>query len=372
MVVIQTNGCAPVLTESAVLEVTLQEQLKAHPELVPIEEFGLEGPLMVVGRETALASGSADLVALSRRGDLVLVEFKTGPQNPDFRHALAQLLDYGADLWSMTFANFDQAVAIRYFRSQHCPPDSPTKNANGLLTAAAATWPGIEAAELEQFTDRLTNALRRGAFHYVVAAQRFVPAMEATVAYLNSAMPDSSFYLVELVCFEGDGVWAYEARTVAKPAKQTTTSASAPTTSENDFLASVIDDAYREALRHLLDFCRELELRFAWGTKGTSIRLLTPYKAEPVSIAWLFPSGGLGWMGLSDVTLGYDTSAISKVPELVKPTADYVEKVSTIPQGVAAKPAPISGSTFAPSAVISEHLAIEGAISSLVDQIQAL
>ncbi len=372
MVVNQVDGTAPVLTEAGVLEVILQEQLKAHPELVPIEEFGLAGPLMVVGRETPLPSGSADLVALSRQGDVVMVEFKTGPQNPDFRHALAQLLDYGGDLWTMTFATFDQAVAVRYFQSLHCPADSPTKNATGLLAAAAATWPGIDGAELEQFTDRLTNALRRGAFHYVVAAQRFVPAMQATVDYLNSAMSDSSFYLVELVCFEGDGVSVYEARTVTKPAKQTATKGSTPTTSEHDFLASVIDDDYREALRQLLDFCRELGLRFGWGTKGTSIRLLTPYKAEPISIAWLFPSGGIGWMGLSDLTLGHDASTVSKVAELAKPMANYVAEVSTIPHGVPAKPASINGSTFTASAVASQLTVIEGVISHLVEQFTAL
>jgi len=40
-----------------------------------------------------------------------LAEFKTGPQNPDFRHALAQAVDYGADLWGMTPDEFDATVA---------------------------------------------------------------------------------------------------------------------------------------------------------------------------------------------------------------------------------------------------------------------
>jgi RecB family endonuclease NucS len=66
----------------------LQEVVKANPQLLPAQDLGLDGDLLVVGRETTLASGSIDLLCLSRTGELVLVEFKTGPQNPDFRHAL--------------------------------------------------------------------------------------------------------------------------------------------------------------------------------------------------------------------------------------------------------------------------------------------
>ena len=78
-------------------ELQLQEQLKRQPELLPLEELGLVGPALVVGRESSLDSGRVDLVLLGNGGDLAVVEFKTGPQNPDFRECLAQLLDYGSD-----------------------------------------------------------------------------------------------------------------------------------------------------------------------------------------------------------------------------------------------------------------------------------
>jgi hypothetical protein len=71
----------------AASEHDLQEVVKSNPQLVPAQDLGLDGDLLVVGRETTLASGSIDLLCLSRTGELVLIEFKTGPQNPDFRHA---------------------------------------------------------------------------------------------------------------------------------------------------------------------------------------------------------------------------------------------------------------------------------------------
>ncbi len=120
-------------------ELQLQEQLKNNPDLLPVEEFGINGPLMVVGRETQLPSGAADLIALARGGEVMIVEFKIGPQNADFRRVVAQLLDYGSDLWQMSIEDFQSTVARRYFESDHCRHmklrglDSLEKAARGLL-----------------------------------------------------------------------------------------------------------------------------------------------------------------------------------------------------------------------------------------------
>ena len=117
------DGSRPVLEQvPAEHELQLQEQLKLHPELLPLDELGLVGPAVVVGRESGLDSGRVDLVLLGHGGDLALVEFKTGPQNPDFRECLAQLLDYGSDLWGMTVEEFEARVARPYFTGLHCSP----------------------------------------------------------------------------------------------------------------------------------------------------------------------------------------------------------------------------------------------------------
>ena len=62
-------------------EAQLQELMKENPDLLPIEEFGMTGPLMVVGRETTLPSGAVDLIGISRSGDLLPIEYKTGPHS---------------------------------------------------------------------------------------------------------------------------------------------------------------------------------------------------------------------------------------------------------------------------------------------------
>ena len=47
-------------------EEELQELVKENPDILPFEEYGFTGPLMIVGRETTLPSGSVDLVGLAR------------------------------------------------------------------------------------------------------------------------------------------------------------------------------------------------------------------------------------------------------------------------------------------------------------------
>ena len=108
------GGATSILTEAlADDEAQLQELVKDNPDLIPIEEFGFEDNLMVVGREARLPSGAVDLVGVTRNGNILVMEFKTGPQNSDFRHALAQLLDYGSDLWELDYEEFEISVAKR-------------------------------------------------------------------------------------------------------------------------------------------------------------------------------------------------------------------------------------------------------------------
>jgi len=141
LVVETAKGDSPVLEEvEAHDEAQLQERLKQQPDLLPLAELGLGGPALVVGRETPLASGKIDLVLLGNGGDLCIVEFKTGPSNPDFRSCIAQLLDYGSDLWKLSLDEFEAQVAARYFRSDRCPPGAPGAGGDSLAAAAQACW----------------------------------------------------------------------------------------------------------------------------------------------------------------------------------------------------------------------------------------
>lgn len=59
MIVVQGDGStSTVLTEIlADNEAQLQERMKNTPDLLPVDEFDMTGPLLVIGRETRLPSG---------------------------------------------------------------------------------------------------------------------------------------------------------------------------------------------------------------------------------------------------------------------------------------------------------------------------
>lgn len=313
-------------------ELELQDLIKDDPDLLPIEEFGFDPPVMVVGRETRLKYGAADLVLLTRSGRLLVVEFKRGKVNPDFRHALAQLLDYGAQLAKMTTAEFESTVATDYFNGRTCPAGSPVKGMDSLAGAAAAQWPGISQEEMSTLLDYLSVSLQRGEFHFVLVSQDFRDGMGDTIAYLNSAMSRARFYAVELVKFSGENLSAFETRTVWMPAVAGVGSRPPESVDEETFLAGVDDPVYRESLREFLELCRGLGLKLAWGDRGASIRIKTIDKAEPVSIGWLFPTQGSYWYGLSGLSLGYDvySANLQRTPIALPALQAYVGSLETL------------------------------------------
>lgn len=326
----QEDGLSPVLTEVlADSEFQLQEIVKENPDLLPIDEFGITGPLMVVGRETTLPSGAVDLLCLAQDGELFLIEFKTGPQNSDFRRVLAQLLDYGSDLWRMSYEEFESTVTSRYFSSNHCR-DERLRGKASLDEAIYEFWPDLQEEE-DSVRENLSQRLDAGAFHYVVVAQRFTQGTEKTIEYLNAATSEARFYAVELVRFAAEGLSAFEARTVLKPETQSLGSKQKEATSQARFLGQIVDDTYRKTLQELLEVCRGLGLHvLARFARGPSIRLPVQGRSEKVSIGWVFPPGVSGWMGLTDLTLGFNPKDVEKLPA-APAFENYVRKVGELP-----------------------------------------
>lgn len=342
--IVQVDGRAVPLEETkAENELELQALVKNNPDLLPIEEFGMTGPLLVVGRETTLPSGAVDLVAIARSGEILVIEFKTGPENSDFRRVLAQLLDYGSDLWSLTFDEFEVSVATRYYSSHYCE-DSRLRNLESIDSAARAIWTDATDDEMLTLRERIERQLATGRFSYVVVAQRFTDTVVRTADYLNEIMAGARAYAVEIVKFDGKGVTAFETRTVLKPNPRTTTPASY--LDEERFLASVSDEQYRSFLREFFQACRSLDYRFDWGTSGVSVRLPTPDRPEPLTAAWLFQPGRSGWMGLTDVNFGYDPSSANQTPSVRAALDAYVEAIGELEGRVRAKAKNLSESVW--------------------------
>lgn len=350
-------------------EHALQEIMKANPQLIPSDDLGMDGELVVVGRETTLASGSIDLLCLARSGDLVLIEFKTGPQNPDFRHALAQVIDYGSDLWGTSVEDFDRGVVQRYLSGGHCDPQY--KGVADLDELIGRSGWELSESQREALGARLSDVLKVGDFTFVVAAQRFTAGMSTSLDYLNTTMRRGRFYLVEVVRLQGQDLVAHAAQVVSSPPKAAGSGGStvASQANESDFLDRIESDAYRDAMKDIFATCRKLGLTLAWGAKGTSIRIETPDRSEPLSIGWAFLEGD-HWYGARHLTFGVDEASLQENPSVRPHVLAFVERVTQIP-GATPVQSKLRAYSIEPAGVPRAKGPIVAALEELVDQVQA-
>ncbi len=136
---------------------------------------------------------------------------------------------------------------------------------------------------------------------------------------------------------------------------EATPPASTPTRlDEHQFLRSLDNDEYREALRGLFETAKAVGMVFEWGSVGSSIRLHTPDRDEPLTVAWVFPDRA-GWSGLRHLTLGYDTGSAKNTPSVQDALSKYVDAVRRVPGAVRARARALQAYTFAPEAVCAQQ-----------------
>jgi hypothetical protein len=194
--------------------------------------------------------------------------------------------------------------------------------------------------------------------------------MEQTIEYLNETRGAARFYAVEVVRFGADGIQAFEARTVIKPAARGTTGGGTPpdATSEGAFLDAVSDEAYRTVLREFFEVCRGLKLRSEWGTSGASFRLPTPDRTEPLTVAWVFQAAGPGWMGLRGLNLGYAAASARNTPSVAPALEQYTDAVSALHGAVAVTSAGLRAYQIPPATVVEQQGRIAEILAALVQQ----
>ena len=86
----------------------LQEVLRIHPDILPTAEIEpIFHPLIPIGREVTVGTGSIDNLFISHRGYLVLVETKLW-RNPEAkREVVAQAIDYGSSISKWSYSSLD-------------------------------------------------------------------------------------------------------------------------------------------------------------------------------------------------------------------------------------------------------------------------
>lgn len=261
-VLIRTSADDRQLVEEAAIptEAELHDALTQFPALLPASDLGLED-LVVIGRESTLTGGRADLVLADARGRLCIVEVKNDG-NPDTRRVVAQLLDYAASLFGQSVEEVDQLVLQPFLAAQ-----GRTGQSIGEYIAEES---GVEDADVEAIAEQLGQTLAAGDFTLVVAAPQIPIGVQRVLEYLNAR--GQRFFGLEVSYFRGP-VECFVPRVVVKPLTSDPggggTGGKLPV-AEAAFFEQMPERA-REPVRQFLTTVADAGAHVAWRTYGPSI-----------------------------------------------------------------------------------------------------
>ena len=139
------------------------------------------------------------MLAADRQGRIAIIEFKKGPENPDVRKVVAQLLDYGSALWQTTVEELSRLCHLtdslathveRALDEEEFDPDAFESGLQGTLSNGDFVYFYV-ARVLDSRTRRVLTYLGDGVRlpFIAVEADRFVDGETAVVAPRPAFVP---------------------------------------------------------------------------------------------------------------------------------------------------------------------------------------
>lgn len=149
----------------------LQNLLAESPGLISISDLREgAGSLVAAVKEFALPIGYIDLLAFSPQGDIAIIECKLASNAEAKRKVIGQVLEYGANLWQMSYKDLDQGVQARTGTSLvHLMGNTPIEN-----------W------DEESFRNNVEAALADGNFILVIVVDEINDELARIVRFMNA------------------------------------------------------------------------------------------------------------------------------------------------------------------------------------------
>ena len=234
----------------------LQQYVHENPDTLPLHEFKADVKLLVVSREFPTGSGPIDALAVDADGDIYIIETKLY-KNPDKRRVIAQMLDYGAALWSAGSHAFFEELGDADFESR--------------LTEAFA----LDESEAAVAVAAMSSNVEAGCIQFVVLMDRIDERLKALISYVNAS---SRFTIlgVELDFYKDGGRDILIPRLYGAEGKRQDDASPERRAklrwSEGSYFEAAttnLTDEQLNAVRHVYDWGRrEAQVRFASGLKG--------------------------------------------------------------------------------------------------------
>ncbi len=183
--------------------------LASHPQALPIAEIepALEGALPIC-LEFETKAGPADILLVSPRGDIVIVECKLWRNPQARREVVGQILDYAKELPRLSYEAFEGAI-------QKATPANGFKKTDRLYVRAGAEIDGSDEAS---FIDAVSLNLKRGRFLLLIVGDGIREGVEQISEFLQQhAGMHFTLGLVEVAVFKSPtGGYLVQPRVLAK------------------------------------------------------------------------------------------------------------------------------------------------------------
>jgi hypothetical protein len=158
-----------------------QKMLYSSPQLIPVQGE-LTKTRVFIDEAGLTGAGYTDLIGVDNDGEIYLVECKLAT-NPEIRReVIGQILEYASFLWEMSYEDFDSLFVKR-----------KGNTLKGLLTEGV-----VEGWEFEAFRGAVTENLKTGNFHLIIAVDEMSEQLEEIIGFLGKRGAGVRLQAIEL------------------------------------------------------------------------------------------------------------------------------------------------------------------------------
>lgn len=170
-------------------EKKLQEFIQDNPEVIPMYEIDEDIKVVILMREfQTRGGGRIDALGVDEYGNIYIIETKLY-KNPDKKLVLAQVLDYGASIWSY-YNDFSEFLSIL--------DEGTHKKFNmGVKDKLTEFFQLEQEEQLEELLENIKQNLNKGIFKFVVLMDELEDRLKDLILFINKSS-QFDIYAVEI------------------------------------------------------------------------------------------------------------------------------------------------------------------------------
>ncbi len=295
----------------------LQNYIYNNPDAVPVYEIDEDIRLLILAREFGTNSGPIDALGIDQNGNIYLIETKLY-KNPDKRLVVAQVLDYGASLWSssLDFADFTMQL-----------DNHVQKQFNTNLRAKLQDFYSIDEEATDNLLSSMQTNLNGGTFKFVVLMDSLHRQLKDLILFMNR---NSQFdiYAVELEYYKHQTFEIIIPKIFGTEVKKDIVSAKGSGSGRRKWdevtywqeVENKLNTSKVEAIRKIYDWAKETADQIRWGTGMTRGSFNPQFShISPISFVSIFTDGSV------QVSYGYLPDDIELRKRLRETLKQYID-----------------------------------------------